>query len=71
MVEVRFFAPLLTCSAAAHTFQSRTGTKDLQHVDLKLRVLFRPMEAQLPHIHATYGLNAFIFYFKHHLSFTS
>ena len=35
--------------------QSRTGTKDLQNVDLKLRVLFRPMEFHLPHIHTTYG----------------
>jgi len=35
--------------------ESRTGTKDLQHVDLKLRVLFRPQEHQLPAIHVTYG----------------
>ena len=43
-------------SAITLDLQSRTGTKDLQHVDLKLRVLFRPQEHQLPAIHVTYGL---------------
>jgi hypothetical protein len=66
----RFAALLsLTCSpitpplppASPPSQQSRTGTKDLQHVDLKLRVLFRPIESQLPHIHATYGSNPFFF----------
>jgi regulator of protease activity HflC (stomatin/prohibitin superfamily) len=58
-----------SCSLADHTLQSRTGTKDLQHVDLKLRVLFRPMEHQLPHIHATYGSDPLIQASNHLLPF--
>ena len=29
---------------------SSTGTKDLQTVDIALRILFRPVESKLPHI---------------------
>jgi prohibitin 1 len=34
---------------------SATGTKDLQQVELTLRLLFRPQEAQLPRIWNEYG----------------
>ena len=36
---------------------SSTGTKDLQNVDLTLRILFRPMEAKLPELLNKYGEN--------------
>ncbi|XP_058187284.1 prohibitin-3, mitochondrial [Rhododendron vialii] len=39
-----------------HTFSSISGTKDLQMVNLTLRVLSRPEEAQLPRIFQTLGL---------------
>jgi hypothetical protein len=52
-----FSAALFRVCSLTLAPQSRTGTKDLQNVDLKLRVLFRPMENQLPHIHTTYGFS--------------
>ncbi|KAH7845441.1 hypothetical protein Vadar_002005 [Vaccinium darrowii] len=39
-----------------HTFSSISGTKDLQMVNLTLRVLSRPEESQLPRIFQTLGL---------------
>lgn len=39
-----------------HTFSSMSGTKDLQMVNLTLRVLSRPDEAQLPVIYKELGL---------------
>lgn len=40
-----------------HTLRSPTGTRDLQTVDLTLRVLFRPLEAALPRILGELGQN--------------
>jgi len=37
------------------TFSSPTGTKDLQMINITLRVLSRPDPAKLPHIHRTLG----------------
>lgn len=34
-----------------------TGTKDLQMVNIRLRVLFRPIVEQLPHIYRTMGID--------------
>jgi prohibitin 1 len=34
-----------------------TGTKDMQKVNIRLRVLFRPVEEKLPEIYRTYGLD--------------
>ncbi|EOA24539.1 hypothetical protein CARUB_v10017797mg [Capsella rubella] len=39
-----------------HTFSSKSGTKDLQMVNLTLRVLFRPEVSRLPTIYQTLGL---------------
>eukprot|EP01018_Ginkgo_biloba_P005920 Gb_09762 [translate_table: standard] len=39
-----------------HTFSSVSGTKDLQMVNLTLRVLSRPQEDKLPHIFKMLGL---------------
>ncbi|CAE6069303.1 unnamed protein product [Arabidopsis arenosa] len=39
-----------------HTFSSKSGTKDLQMVNLTLRVLFRPEVSRLPNIYQTLGL---------------
>ncbi|XP_010502696.1 PREDICTED: prohibitin-4, mitochondrial [Camelina sativa] len=39
-----------------HTFSSKSGTKDLQMVNLTLRVLFRPEVSGLPKIFQTLGL---------------
>eukprot|EP01018_Ginkgo_biloba_P005940 Gb_41747 [translate_table: standard] len=39
-----------------HTFSSVSGTKDLQMVNLTLRVLSRPQEEKLPHIFKMLGL---------------
>lgn len=36
---------------------SRTGTKDLQMVDIKLRMLYRPNPNQLPQIYRMFGTN--------------
>jgi prohibitin 1 len=36
---------------------SSTGTKDLQQVDLTLRMLFRPVESKLPDILNNLGMN--------------
>lgn len=36
---------------------SSTGTKDLQQVDLTLRMLFRPLESKLPDILNNLGVN--------------
>jgi len=41
--------------AKPFSFRSPTGTKDLQTVDVKLRVLFRPSETHLPQIYKTMG----------------
>lgn len=35
---------------------TQSGTKDLQTVNIKLRVLFRPLKARLPEIHRRIGL---------------
>eukprot|EP00753_Platysulcus_tardus_P003052 PLAT12213.1.p2 GENE.PLAT12213.1~~PLAT12213.1.p2 ORF type:complete len:284 (+),score=111.13 PLAT12213.1:34-852(+) len=35
--------------------ETRTGTRDLQSVDIKLRVLFKPIEGELPTIHLDLG----------------
>eukprot|EP00456_Euglypha_rotunda_P016936 TRINITY_DN15703_c0_g1_i9.p1 TRINITY_DN15703_c0_g1~~TRINITY_DN15703_c0_g1_i9.p1 ORF type:complete len:228 (-),score=24.21 TRINITY_DN15703_c0_g1_i9:40-723(-) len=43
--------------AKPFSFRSPTGTKDLQTVDVKLRVLFRPSESQLPKIYKSLGVN--------------
>ncbi|KAL4483004.1 hypothetical protein ABPG74_019030 [Tetrahymena malaccensis] len=37
------------------TITSQTGTKDLQTVDIALRLLFRPVESQLPNIYLKLG----------------
>merc|ERR1719204_927280 len=34
-----------------------TGSKDLQNVNITLRILFRPVADQLPHIYTTLGLD--------------
>lgn len=34
-----------------------TGSKDLQNVDITLRILFRPKEESLPHIYANIGID--------------
>ncbi|EGR34058.1 prohibitin, putative [Ichthyophthirius multifiliis] len=39
------------------TIASQTGTKDLQTVDIALRILYRPVENQLPNIYLKLGLN--------------
>lgn len=39
------------------TLQTMTGTKDLQMVNVRLRVLFRPMADRLPQIYRTFGLD--------------
>jgi len=39
------------------TVTSMTGSKDLQTVDVALRVLYRPMAELLPNIYNSYGLN--------------
>lgn len=39
------------------TINSSTGTKDLQKVDLTLRVLYRPQEEKLPEILVGLGPN--------------
>ncbi|CAD2219426.1 prohibitin [Angomonas deanei] len=37
------------------TLQTMTGTKDLQMVNIRLRVLFRPIADRLPQIYRTFG----------------
>jgi len=39
----------------ARTMPGQTGTKDMQMVNISLRVLFRPIADHLPHIHKKYG----------------
>lgn len=39
------------------TLQTMTGTKDLQMVNIRLRVLFRPMVDRLPQIYRTFGID--------------
>ncbi|KAG5482085.1 hypothetical protein LSCM1_05804 [Leishmania martiniquensis] len=39
------------------TLQTMTGTKDLQMVNVRLRVLFRPMADRLPQIYRTFGVD--------------
>ncbi|KAG5508865.1 hypothetical protein JKF63_05368 [Porcisia hertigi] len=39
------------------TLQTMTGTKDLQMVNVRLRVLFRPMADRLPQLYRTFGLD--------------
>ncbi|AYU77748.1 PHB1 / prohibitin 1 [Leishmania donovani] len=39
------------------TLHTMTGTKDLQMVNVRLRVLFRPMADRLPQIYRTFGLD--------------
>eukprot|EP00035_Acanthoeca_spectabilis_P020057 m.430943 g.430943 ORF g.430943 m.430943 type:complete len:299 (-) comp17233_c0_seq1:124-1020(-) len=43
--------------AKPHTFISPTGTKDLQTVDISLRVLYKPNRLQLPTLYRELGLN--------------
>lgn len=43
--------------AKPHTFMSPTGTKDLQTVDISLRVLYRPNSSKLPQLYRDLGLN--------------
>lgn len=54
MVEVPYIFDVRT---KPHTLRSPTGTRDLQTVDLTLRVLFRPLEADLPRILGELGQN--------------
>lgn len=39
------------------TLQTMTGTKDLQMVNIRLRVLFRPMVDRLPQLYRTFGVD--------------
>lgn len=39
------------------TLQTMTGTKDLQMVNIRLRVLFRPLVDRLPQIYRTFGMD--------------
>jgi len=39
------------------TLQTMTGTKDLQMVNIRLRVLFRPIADRLPQLYRTFGLD--------------
>ncbi|EPY28801.1 prohibitin [Strigomonas culicis] len=39
------------------TLQTMTGTKDLQMVNIRLRVLFRPMADRLPQLYRTFGID--------------
>lgn len=39
------------------TLQTETGTKDLQMVNVRLRVLFRPVVEQLPQLFRTFGMD--------------
>ncbi|CCW64628.1 unnamed protein product [Phytomonas sp. EM1] len=39
------------------TLQTMTGTKDLQMVNIRLRVLFRPITDRLPQIYRTFGMD--------------
>lgn len=39
------------------TLQTMTGTKDLQMVNIRLRVLFRPMVDRLPQLYRTFGMD--------------
>lgn len=39
------------------TLQTMTGTKDLQMVNIRLRVLFRPLADRLPQIYRTFGMD--------------
>jgi len=39
------------------TFQSLTGSRDLQMVDIQLRIIFRPMNDKLPEMYKQLGLD--------------
>mmetsp|Transcript_65668 Transcript_65668/g.132154 ORF Transcript_65668/g.132154 Transcript_65668/m.132154 type:complete len:213 (+) Transcript_65668:104-742(+) len=50
-------AHIMSVRAMPKEVKSRTGTKDLQNVNIALRILSRPKEAALPKIFDTLGVN--------------
>jgi prohibitin 1 len=48
---------ILSIRAEPKEIKSRTGTKDLQMVNIALRILSRPQEARLPEIYNNLGIN--------------
>ncbi|CAD8188349.1 unnamed protein product [Paramecium pentaurelia] len=60
---MHFFIPVIQSPIVAEvrlqpkTVASHTGTKDLQTVDIAIRMLHKPIEQYLPEIYKTIGLN--------------
>ncbi|CAD8188308.1 unnamed protein product [Paramecium octaurelia] len=60
---MHFFIPVIQSPIVAEvrlqpkTVASHTGTKDLQTVDIAIRMLHKPIESYLPEIYKTIGLN--------------
>jgi len=56
LVPVLQYPILFDTRISPHMVSGMTGTKDLQQVTLNLRILYRPMEEELPTLYKQYGV---------------